>query len=77
MRSRATLAGMDGIHDLGGMAGFGPVEAEADEPTFHEPWEQAAFRLNVASIGLLRAYNVDAYRHAVELEPALAALRSA
>ena len=55
---------MNGIHDLGGMAGFGPVEVEADEPTFHEAWE--AFRINVASIALLRAYNTDAYRHAVE-----------
>jgi len=57
---------MDGIYDLGGMAGFGPVAAEADEPTFHEPWEATAFRLNVASISILRAYNVDEYRHAIE-----------
>ena len=57
---------MNGIHDLGGMAGFGPVEVEADEPTFHEAWEATAFRINVASIALLRAYNTDAYRHAVE-----------
>jgi nitrile hydratase len=26
---------MDGVHDLGGMQGFGPVEREADEPVFH------------------------------------------
>ena len=61
---------MDGIYDLGGMVGFGPIEIEADEPTFHEPWEATAFRLNVASIGLLRAYNTDEYRHAIErMEP--------
>jgi len=30
---------MDGIHDLGGMDGFGRVEAEPDEPVFHAPWE--------------------------------------
>ncbi|MCU1463192.1 MAG: Nitrile hydratase [Acidimicrobiales bacterium] len=30
---------MDGIHDMGGMEGFGPVVTEADELPFHEPWE--------------------------------------
>ncbi len=57
---------MDGIYDLGGVAGFGAVEVEADEPTFHEPWEATAFRINLASIGFLRAYNADEYRHAIE-----------
>ncbi len=61
---------MDGIHDLGGMAGFGAIEVEQDEPTFHEAWESLAFRLNLASIGVLRAYNADEYRHAIErMEP--------
>ena len=57
---------MDGIHDLGGMNGFGAVEVEIDEPTFHEPWEALAFGLNVFSLAVLRAYNVDEYRHAIE-----------
>src|SRR5262245_7717840 len=30
---------MDGIHDMGGMDGFGKVEPEPNEPPFHEPWE--------------------------------------
>ena len=30
---------MDGIHDLGGKAGFGKVETEKDEPYFHEYWD--------------------------------------
>ena len=30
---------MDGVHDLGGMHGFGAVPIEVDEPLFHEPWE--------------------------------------
>jgi nitrile hydratase len=30
---------VDGIHDMGGMQGFGPVVPEPDEPAFHEPWE--------------------------------------
>ena len=30
---------MDGIHDMGGLQGFGSVVPEAGEPAFHEPWE--------------------------------------
>lgn len=57
---------MDGIHDLGGMEGFGPIEIEPGEPTFHEAWHGRAFALNAIAIGILAAYNTDAYRHAVE-----------
>jgi nitrile hydratase beta subunit len=62
---------MDGIHDLGGMEGFGPVVREHDEPVFHHAWEATAFAVNAAAIGVLGAYNSDEYRHAVErLDPA-------
>jgi len=62
---------VDGIHDLGGMSGFGAVEVERDEPVFHERWERRAFGLNVLGLQILRAYNVHEYRHAVErMEPA-------
>jgi nitrile hydratase subunit beta len=62
---------MDGIHDLGGMGGFGPVEIERDEPKFHEPWEARAFALNNLGIVRIAAYNVHEYRHAVErMDPA-------
>ena len=62
---------MDGIHDLGGMAGFGAVEIERDEPAFHEPWEARAFALNTLGIRVLGTYNVHEYRHAVErMDPA-------
>jgi nitrile hydratase subunit beta len=40
---------VDGIHDLGGMHGFGPVEAEPDEPVFHEPWESRVFGLSLVA----------------------------
>lgn len=30
---------MNGVHDMGGMHGFGPVQPEVDEPVFHAPWE--------------------------------------
>ena len=52
---------MDGIHDLGGKAGFGKVEAEEDEPYFHEPWESRVFSM-VINLG----DNTDRFRHAVE-----------
>ncbi len=57
---------MDGIHDLGGMEGFGAIDVEADEPTFHERWHARVFALNGFGIGVLHAYNTDEYRHAVE-----------
>lgn len=30
---------MNGVHDMGGMHGFGPVKREENEPVFHERWE--------------------------------------
>ena len=62
---------MDGIHDLGGMTGFGPVEVEPGEPVFHQPWEGRTFAMNALGIVVLGAYNADEYRHAIErMEPA-------
>jgi nitrile hydratase len=39
---------MNGIHDMGGMHGFGPVTPERDEPYFHEPWEARMFGIDQA-----------------------------
>ena len=39
---------MDGIHDMGGMHGMGPIVREADEPVFHEAWEGRALALTRA-----------------------------
>ena len=44
---------MDGIHDLRGMSGFGAVEVEPDETTFHEPWESVAFGLKAFAIAVV------------------------
>ena len=57
---------MDGIHDLGGMDGFGEITVEKNEPTFHYQWEGQAFALNIVAIGILQKYNADEYRHALE-----------
>ncbi len=61
---------MNGIHDLGGMHGLGPIAPEVDEPVFHEPWEKRAFGL-FASTFVFAGYSVDEFRHAIEnIEPA-------
>ena len=39
---------MNGIHDMGGMDGFGPVEREENEPVFHHHWEGRVYALNRA-----------------------------
>ena len=33
---------MNGVHDLGGMHGFGPVQREENEPAFHAAWDFGA-----------------------------------
>ncbi len=40
---------MDGVHDMGGMHGFGEVEDKDDETVFHEPWEGRTFGLMIAT----------------------------
>jgi len=61
---------MDGVHDLGGMHGFGPVEREANEPAFHEPWEAVVYAIMRACLGT-EQYNLDEFRHGVErMDPA-------
>ncbi|MCC7263472.1 MAG: nitrile hydratase subunit beta [Candidatus Latescibacteria bacterium] len=41
---------MDGIHDMGGMHGFGPVPGgEADEPVFHQAWEGRLYAMRVST----------------------------
>jgi hypothetical protein len=59
---------MDGIHDLGGMHGFGPVVREEDEPIFHHPWEKRAFGIEFFTGSRIGA-NGDEGRHAIERLP--------
>ncbi len=40
---------MSGVHDIGGMSGFGPITGHSKtEPTFHEPWEGRTFGMMLA-----------------------------
>jgi nitrile hydratase len=59
---------MNGIHDMGGMQGFGPVEPEPNEPVFHADWEARALAISRA-LGYARVWNIDMSRAAVENLP--------
>ncbi|MBV8844443.1 MAG: nitrile hydratase subunit beta [Bryobacterales bacterium] len=59
---------MNGIHDLGGMHGMGPIVREENEPVFHEPWEGRVYAITRA-IGAFGKWNLDASRHAIEMLP--------
>jgi len=60
---------MDGIHDLGGRQGFGPVRHSPTAAAFHEPWEKRVNALYSLAVRL-GIFNMDEYRHAIErMEP--------
>jgi nitrile hydratase len=59
---------MNGVHDMGGMHGLGPVEPEPNEPVFHHDWERKVFALNLAT-GFIGKWNIDMGRYARELMP--------
>src|ERR1044071_7273846 len=60
---------MDGMHDLGGRPGFGPIRYTINAPAFHASWE---IRVNSLYSLAVRSgiFNMDEYRHAIErMEP--------
>jgi nitrile hydratase len=59
---------MNGVHDMGGMHGFGPVVPETNEPVFHAEWERRAFALTLA-MGAWGRWNLDMSRFAREQMP--------
>ena len=59
---------MNGVHDMGGMDGFGKVEPEADEPVFHAPWEGRVMAMNRA-MGAVGVWNIDIGRFSREMLP--------
>ena len=62
---------MEGIHDLGGMDGFGEIVVEPNEPVFHEEWQKTSFLVMSAAFATVRNHSADEYRHAVErMDPA-------
>ncbi|WP_199751798.1 MULTISPECIES: SH3-like domain-containing protein [unclassified Asaia] len=66
---------MNGIHDLGGMHGMGPVNPPASEPVFAHVWEGRIFALFIATFAGGH-FNVDEFRHEIELMDPATYLRS-
>jgi len=62
---------MNGIHDMGGMHGMGPIQYEKNEPVYHAEWEGRVDAINVA----LRGKVVGGLRQAIEQIPATDYLR--
>ena len=55
---------MDGIHDLGGRQGFGPIDVNETREPFHAPWEaRVRHRPGVQPAPRL---NIDWFRHCRE-----------
>jgi nitrile hydratase beta subunit len=65
---------MNGIHDMGGMHGMGPIQHEINEPVFHADWEGRVFALDLA-IDSSDKWTGDAERHQIELIPPAEYLR--
>jgi len=59
---------MDGVHDVGGMDGFGPVDTAETGDTFHEEWEGVTYAAFVAGLGS-GTFGIDAFRHSIERLP--------
>ena len=59
---------MNGVHDMGGMDGFGKVEVEKNEPPFHEAWEGRVLAMQRA-LGYAGAWHIDDSRYAQETLP--------
>jgi nitrile hydratase beta subunit len=56
---------VNGVHDMGGAHGFGPIENDPDEPLFHAAWEGRARA--IVHLSMSRGYfNVDAFRYGIE-----------
>ena len=60
---------VDGIHDLGGMQGFGPVAHSPAEPAFPDRWQAVARALMLVVAGAVEVSGGE-FRHSIErMEP--------
>jgi nitrile hydratase subunit beta len=65
---------VNGVHDMGGMHGMGPIRNEENEPVFHSAWEGHAFALLFAA-GAWGKWTLDELRHQIEKIPPAEYLR--
>jgi nitrile hydratase subunit beta len=56
---------MNGVHDIGGMHGFGPIVREENEPLFHAAWEGRVRAMAVLTMAR-GSYTIDAFRYGIE-----------
>jgi nitrile hydratase subunit beta len=63
------------VHDMGGMHGFGPVEAEPNEPVFHAEWEKRVLAMQRA-MGFTGLWTIDGGRASLETLPPVTYLAS-
>jgi nitrile hydratase subunit beta len=66
---------MDGIADMGGMHGFGPIDRSDDDGTFHAEWERRILGITFSALGA-GLFNVDEIRRATESADPLTYLKS-
>jgi nitrile hydratase len=68
--NRRRILGVDGVHDLGGLDGFGRVDHHASEPLFQDAWERRMFRVLIGTINSLASPG-GKFRHSIErMDPA-------
>ena len=60
---------MNGVHDMGGMHGFGPIDIEDDEPVFHEEWEGRVYGMVTGIREEHDVYGPYGSRHYIENIP--------
>jgi len=65
---------MDGLHDIGGKQGFGPIKVSENDPGFSTDWEGRLYALSQTTGP--RDGNIDWFRHTVELLEPLVYLQS-
>jgi nitrile hydratase subunit beta len=66
---------MNGVHDMGGMHGMGPVRHEPNEPVFHQVWEGRVYAMTRVIRAAGGRQNIDNARYSLELLPPVDYLR--
>jgi len=57
---------MDGVHDLGGREGYGPIDVDESEEPFHADWEARLFGI-VRAMTRTASWSIDWFRQCREL----------
>lgn len=58
---------MDGVHDLGGLEGFGPIPVDHEHQAFQHGWEGRQWALD--RVALADDWTIDWWRHVLERLP--------